>query len=97
MSMTSVAFNSMELSKLYQTIQLWTVYLSFGQNSISVIHCLLISKDEELYHAVLHKIQEVISQLQPVRLMSDWYKAAPNAFRQVYQGVSTHVCWFHYT
>ena len=58
---------------------------------------MLTNKDEELYHAVVHKIQELIPQLQPVSLMSDWEKAPRNAFMQVYQGVRIHGCWFHYT
>ena len=58
---------------------------------------MLTNKDEELYHAVVHKIHELIPQLQPVSLMSDWEKAPRNAFMQVYQGVRIHGCWFHYT
>ena len=82
--------SSIQFDGTFQTVpkqfyQLWTVFLSFGNHSIPGIHCLLTNKDEELYLAVIHKIQELIPQLQPVSLMSDWEKAPRNAFMQVYQ------------
>ena len=54
-------------------------------------------KDEELYTAVVLKIQELLPQLQPTSMMSDWERASRNAFKHIYPGTRIYGCWFHYT
>ena len=44
--------------------------------------------------AVLQKIRELIPQLVPGRVMSDWEQAARNASIKVYPGIRMNGCWF---
>ena len=39
-----------------QFCQLWTIFFSIENHTFPIVHCLLTSKKEELYHAVLNKI-----------------------------------------
>ena len=80
-----------------QFYQLCTIFQSIGRHAIPAIHCLLTNKDEELYRAVLEKIREIIPQLEPGVVKSDWEQEARNAFKQVYPGIRLNECWFHYT
>ena len=57
----------------------------------------MIHKDEELYTAVILKIQSLIPQIQPTNIMSDWEKGSRNAFKQIYPGARIYGCWFHFT
>ena len=60
-------------------------------------HCLLTNKDEKLYVAVIQKIRELVPQLEPDCVMSDWEQAARNAVKRDYPGIRLNGCWFHYT
>ena len=64
-----------------QFYQLWTIFVRFGRHILSVIHCPLTAKYEELYTAVLAKIHEHVPQLIPINGMSDWEKGARNAIK----------------
>ena len=77
--------------------QLFTIFLSIGRHSIPGIHCLMTHKDEELYTALILKIKELLPQLQPTSMMSDWERGSRNAFKHVYPGTRIYGCWFHYT
>ena len=77
--------------------QLWTIFFSVGKHVLPVIHCLLNSKEEELYNAVLSKIANMIPQLNPTNAMSDWEQGARNALKQQYPTTRMNGCWFHYT
>ena len=54
------------------------------RHSNPIIHCLMTHKDEELYTTVVLKIQELLSQLQPTNIMSDWERASRKAFKHAY-------------
>ena len=71
--------------------QLWTIFF------LPVIHCLLNSKEVELYNAVLSEIANMIPQLNPTNAMSDWEQGARNALKQQYPTTRMNGCWFHYT
>ena len=77
--------------------QLFTVFISIGTHTIPAIHCLMTHKDEELYTAVVLKIKDLIPQLQPAKIMSDWERGSRNAFKNVYPGTRIYGCWFHYS
>ena len=47
------------------------------------IHCLMTHKDEVLYTAVVLKIQELLPQLQPTSMISDWERSSRNAFKHI--------------
>ncbi|KAI6654473.1 hypothetical protein LOD99_869 [Oopsacas minuta] len=80
-----------------QFYQLWTIFARFGRNVLPVIHCLLTSKHEEIYTAVLARIHELVPQLKPIHGMSDWEKGARNAVKREFQGIHLRGCHFHYT
>ena len=77
--------------------QLFTIFISIGTHTLPAIHCLITHKDEDLYTAVILKIKDIIPQLQPTKIMSDWEKGSRNAFRHAYPGAIIYGCWFHYT
>ena len=60
------------------------------------IHCILTSKQEALYTALLTNIRELLPQLLPTHGMSDWEIGPRNAFKKVFQGIHLHGCYFHY-
>ena len=51
--------------------QLFTIFLTIGRHTLPAIHCLMTHKDEQLYTAVILKIQSLLPQLQPTNIMSD--------------------------
>ena len=55
----------------------------------------LTSKKEELYHAVLNKISNMIPQLHPTT--ADWETGARNALKEEYPTTKLSGCWLHYT
>ena len=54
--------------------QLVNIFLTNGRHSLPAINCLITHKDEELYTAVILKIQSLIPQFQPTNIMSDCEK-----------------------
>ena len=75
----------------------WTIFIVFDQHVLPVIHCLLTGKSDQLYQAVLSKIQEILPQFLLQIAMSDWEQAARNAFKMLFNGIKLRGCWFHYT
>ena len=55
-----------------QLYQLWTILFCVGRHCLPAIHCLMTSKEEELYTAVIHKIKSLLPQFLPLSTMSDW-------------------------
>ena len=80
-----------------QFYQLWTIFARFQRHVLPVIHCILTSKSEELYTAILAKVHELIPQLMPIHGMSDWEKGARNAVKKQFQGIYLRGCYFHYS
>ena len=94
--------NDIQFDGTFQTVPkqfylLWTILFSVGKHSLPAIHCLMTSKEEALYIAVLREIKKLIPQFQPISTMSDWEQAAKNAFKYVYPDTKLNGCWFHYT
>ena len=80
-----------------QFYQLWTIFVRFQRHVLPVIHCILTSKSEELYTAILAKVYEHIPQLMPIHEMSDWEKGARNAVKRQCQDIYLRGCYFHYS
>ena len=80
-----------------QFYQLWTIFIVTNQHVIPAIHCLLTGKTQELYEAILFRIQSLVPQFHPEKSMSDWETAPRNAFKAAYNGIKLQGCWFHYT
>ena len=80
-----------------QFYQLWTIFGRFQRHVLPVIHCILTSKKEELYTAILAKVHELIPQLIPLHGMSDWEKGARNAVKKQFPGIYLRGCHFHYS
>ena len=66
-----------------QFAQLWTIFVAIGRHSLPAIHCLMTAKNQELYTAVLEKIQSKIPLFKAVASMSDWEPAPRNAIKEV--------------
>ena len=63
--------NDIQFDGTFQTVpkqfyQLWTILFSVGKHSLPAIHCLMTSKEEALYIAVLREIKKLIPQFQPI-------------------------------
>ena len=89
--------NDIQFESTFQTVpkqfyQLWTILFSVGKHSLPAIHCLMTSKEEALYIAVLREIKKLIPQFQPISTMSDWEQAAKNAFKHVYPDTKLNGC-----
>ena len=54
---------------------------------LPVIHCLLTSKHDEIFTAVLARIHELVPQLKPIHGMSYWEKEARNLVKREFQGI----------
>ena len=79
-----------------QFYQLWTLFARIGQHVVPCIHCILTSKQEALYTALITRIRELLPQLLPTHGMSDWEIGPRNAVKEVFQGIHLHGCYFHY-
>ena len=79
-----------------QFYQLWTVFPRFGRHVLPAIYCLLKGKQEEIYTAVLARIQELLPQLTPNNGMSDWERGARNAVK-TFPGIRLRGCHSHYS
>ena len=80
-----------------QFYQLWTIFLTADRYTIPGIHCLMTSKDQGLYTAVLNRIVNLVPQFQPTISMSDWEAAPRNALKEVYPNINNYGCWFHFS
>ena len=94
--------NDVQFDGTFQTVpnqfyQLWTILLCVGRHCLLAIHCLMTSKEEGLYTAVIRKIKSLLPQFQPTSTMSDWEQAAKNAFKHEYPDAKINGCWFHFT
>ena len=97
LDISEICFDGTFFTVPVQFYQLWTIFIVIDQHVLPAIHCLLTGKSEELYQAVLSKIQEILPQFQPQIAMSDWEQAARNAFKTLFIGIKLQGCWFHYT
>ena len=67
----SIQFDGTFYTVPVQFYQLWTIFIAVGRYTLPGIHCLMITKDQELYKAVLNKIDSLVPQFQPIVSMSD--------------------------
>ena len=79
-----------------QYYQLWTLFARIGQHVVPCIHCILTSKQEALYTALITRIHELLPQLLPTHGMSDWEIGPRNAVKKVFHGIHLHGCYFHF-
>ena len=89
---TNIEFDGTFYTVPIQFTQLWTVFVSVGRHTLPAIHCLRLSKSNELYKVELENITVYLPQFQPSAPMSDWEPAARNSPQ-----VKLYGCWFHYT
>ena len=94
---TNIQFDGTFQTVLVQFLQLWTIFVSVGRHTMPAIHCLMTSKSQELYTAILKDLAVHVPQFQPIASMSDWEPAARNAFREIYPPMKIYGCWFHFT
>ena len=79
-----------------QFMQLWTIFGIFQQHTLPAILCLLTSKKEKLYKAVIMKIQTLLPQISPKFAMSDLEKTACNTIKGCFNNIHLSGCMFHY-
>ena len=94
---TNVQFDGTFFTVPKQFFQLWSIFFSVGCHSLPAMHCLMSSKSQDLYIAILEKIANEVPLFRPLASMSDWEPAARNAFKAVYPEIKMYGCWFHYT
>ena len=80
-----------------QFSQLWTIFVVIDRHALPGIHCLMTSKDQELYTAILAKIHSLVPEFIPEISISYWEPAPRNAFKEVYPTIQNQGCWFHFT
>ena len=80
-----------------QFSQLWTIILVIDRHALPGIHCLMTSKDQELYTAILAKIHSLVPDFIPEISISDWEPAPRNALKEMYLTIQNEGCWFHFT
>ena len=68
---TNVQFDGTFFTVPKQFFQLWTIFVSVGRHSLPAIHCLMSSKSQDLYKAVLEKIANEVPLFLPIAKMSD--------------------------
>ena len=94
---TNVQFDGTFQTVPIQFVQLWTIFVAVGRHTMPAIHCLMTSKSQELYSAILQDLVTHVPQFQPIASMSDWEPAARNAFKEFYPQMKVYGCWFHFT
>ena len=94
---TNIQFDGTFQIVLNQFVQLWTIFVSVGRHTFPAIHCMMTSKSQELYSAVLESLVTLIPQFKPLALMSDWEPAPRNALKEIYPQMKIYGCWFHFT
>ena len=94
---TNIQFDGTFQIVLNQFVQLWTIFVSVGRHTFPAIHCMMTSKSQELYSAVLESLVTHIPQFKPLTLMSDWEPAPRNALKEIYPQMKIYGCWFHFT
>ena len=62
-----------------QFSQLWTIFVVIDRHALPGIHCLMTSKDQELYTAILAKIHSLVPEIRPEISIFDWEPAPRNA------------------
>lgn len=83
--------------------QICSIQASIGEDNVRrflpLVFMLLPKKDEATYIAAFEELTEIASQveieLDPNLLMTDFELAQLNAARKVFEGASTHGCYFH--
>ena len=79
---TNIQFDGTFYTVPNRFYQLWTIFVSVVRNTLPAIHCLLTSKKQELYQAVLERLKENIPLFRPIASMSDWEPASRNALEK---------------
>ena len=93
---TNVQFDGTFQTVSIQFVQLWTIFVAVGRHTMPAIHCLMTSKSQELYSAILQDLVTHVPQFQPIASMSDWEPAVRNAFKEFYPQMKVYGCWFHF-
>ena len=86
--------DDIQFDGVFYTVPIQNIFARIGRHVIPCIHCLLTSKQETLYTALLYKIHELLPQLSRSHGMSDRERAARNAVMTVFPGIHLHGCQF---
>ena len=73
------------------------IFMVIDRHALPGIHCLVTSKEQELYAAILAKIRSLIPAFIPLTSISDWETAPRNALKEIYPTIQNSGCWFHFT
>ena len=94
---TNVQFDGTFYTVPVQFCQLWTTSVAVGRHSLAAIHCLMTSKNQDLYSMILENLVINVPNVLPSASMSDREPAARNAFKQVHPNIKLYGCWFYFT
>ena len=74
-----------------QFSQLWTIFVVIDRHALPGIHCLMTSKDQELYTAILAKIHSLVPEFIPEISISDWEPAPRNVLKEIYPSLELFI------
>ena len=72
---TNIQFEGTIQTVPIQFVKLWTIFVAVAGHTMPAIHCLMTSKSQELYSAILKDLEAHIPHFQPIASMSDWEQA----------------------
>ena len=81
----------------YIFYQLFTIFIQYKGHAIPALHILMISKNENLYTAVVLSLHQYIPDFTPLMAICDFEKAPRNSFLKNFPHLTLVGCRFHYT
>lgn len=75
--------------------QIYTIHAVRYHNVLPTVFILMANKTQTSYVRALTALKNLNSQLAPVSIMTDFEKAAMNAFRKVFPQATQRGCFFH--
>ena len=76
--------------------QLFTIFNHLKGRFFPIIFCLMTSKRQVHYEAVLQKIKQLLPQFQPMEAISDFESSSKPAFAREFPGIRLSGCLFHF-
>ncbi|ODM88747.1 hypothetical protein Ocin01_17935 [Orchesella cincta] len=76
--------------------QLYTIHVARFNKVIPTMYALLPNRLESTYVKMLNALKELVPNLKPVSVTTDYEKAAKNAFKSVFPNATQSGCLFHF-
>jgi hypothetical protein len=77
--------------------QLYSIHFVYNSNTHPAgVYCLLPNKTDDTYNRCIHEVQRLVPVANQRRILTDFERAAMNAFGAVYPDASISGCYFHW-